>query len=90
MKCKLTFNCGGVEDAVLTKDFKWEVQEYYIATDTLALITWCDIGNIKISFYSEEDKKEFVKHAKEDLGNYRFFIEKGKEFLKELKTCKTT
>lgn len=86
-KVKLTFNCGSVEDAVLeAKDrWVWQVGDCYTASDTLDLITWCDIGNIQISFYSEEDKKEFIKHVKEDLENYKFFQEKGREFLKGLK-----
>lgn len=90
MKVKLIFNCGGTEDAVLSEDFKWVIDGHYNANDTLDLITWCSIGNIKISFDKPEDKKFFEKNLREDIKNYDYYLKAGKEFLRGMRACKTT
>lgn len=89
MKCKLTYSCNTEEVCSYTKKHTWKIEDYTF-TDTLDLITWCSIGNIKISFDSPAERKFFENNLREDIKNYDYYLRAGKEFLRGMRECKTT
>ena len=79
----ITYSDGVTETCKFDKG-KYVVENGQVFDDALNMIVDCRNGNMKISFPTEQSKDAFFQSIKEDISNYRWFIKRGQEFMKQL------